>query len=120
MDVTSNNFNDLGLIPLPSNIEAIESKFQLNEVLYLDFDKQDQSLKNIVKYFARKSNALGFQIKDGNNNTSSLICFKIDESSGIKEEAYTLKINSEKIEIIGSGYNGVFYGIQTLIQILER
>ena len=25
----------------------------------------------------------------------------------------------EKIEIIGSGYNGVFYGIQTLIQILE-
>ena len=47
MDVTSNNFNDLGLIPLPSNIEAIESKFQLNEVLYLDFDKQDQSLKNL-------------------------------------------------------------------------
>ena len=49
MDVTSNNFNDLGLIPLPSNIEAIESKLQLTEVLYLDFDKQDQSLKNIVK-----------------------------------------------------------------------
>ena len=119
MDVTSNNFNDLGLIPLPSNIEAIESKLQLNEVLYLDFDKQDQSLKNIVKYFAKKSNALGFQIKDGKNNTSSLICFKIDKSSGIKEEAYTLNINSEKIEIIGSGYNGVFYGIQTLIQILE-
>ena len=119
MDVTSNNFNDLGLIPLPSNIEAIESKLQLNEVLYLDFDKQDQSLKNIVKYFAKKSNTLGFQIKDVKNNTSSLICFKIDKSSGIKEEAYTLKINSEKIEIIGSGYNGVFYGIQTLIQILE-
>ena len=80
MDVTSNNFNDLGLIPLPSNIEAIESKLQLNEVLYIDFDKQDQSLKKIVKYFAKKSNTLGFQIKDGNNNTSSLICFKIDKS----------------------------------------
>ena len=48
MDVTSNNFNDLGLIPLPSNIEAIESKFQLNEVLSLEFDKQDQSLHNVV------------------------------------------------------------------------
>ena len=119
MDVTSNNFNDLGLIPLPSNIEAIESKLQLTEVLYLDFDKQDQSLKNIVKYFARKSKSLGFQIKDENNNTSSLICFKIDESSGIEEEAYTLNIDSKKIEIIGSRYNGVFYGIQTLIQILE-
>ena len=84
MDENSNNFNDLGLIPLPSNIEAIESKLQLNEVLYLDFDKQDQSLKNIVKYFAKKSNTLGFQIKDGNNDSSSLICFKIDKSSGIK------------------------------------
>ena len=42
MDVTSNNFNDRGLIPyLP--ILTIESMFQLNEVLYLDFDKQDQS-----------------------------------------------------------------------------
>ena len=50
MDVTSNNFRDLGLIPLPSNIEAVDSKFQLNEVLYLEFDKQDQSLKNVVKY----------------------------------------------------------------------
>ena len=119
MDVTSNNFNDLGLIPLPSNIEAVDSKFQLNEVLYLEFDKQDQSLKNVVKYFTKKSKSLGFQIKDGNNNISSLICFKIDKSSGNKEEAYTLNINSEKIEIIGSGYNGVFYGIQTLIQILE-
>ena len=68
MDVTSNNFNDLGLIPLPSNIEAVDSKFQLNEVLYLEFDKQDQSLKNVVKYFTKKSKSLGFQIKDGNNN----------------------------------------------------
>ena len=119
MDVTSNNLNDLGLIPLPSNIEAVDSKFQLNEVLYLEFDKQDQSLKNVVKYFTKKSKSLGFQIKDGNNNISSLICFKIDKSLGNKEEAYTLNINSEKIEIIGSGYNGVFYGIQTLIQILE-
>ena len=97
MDVTSNNFNYLGLIPLPSNIEAIESKFQLNEFLYLDFDKQDQSLKNIVKYFTKKSNSLGFQIKDGNNDISSLICIKIDKSSSNNEEAYTLKINSEKI-----------------------
>tara|TARA_B100001287_G_scaffold84098_1_gene70217 strand:- start:790 stop:1200 length:411 start_codon:yes stop_codon:yes gene_type:complete len=119
MDEKSNDFNDLGLIPLPSNIEAIDSKFQLNEVLYLDFNKQDQSLKNIVKYFTKKSKSLGFQIKDGNNDISSLICFKIDKSSGNNEEAYTLKINSEKIEIIGSGYNGFFYGIQTLIQILE-
>ena len=73
MDVTSNNFNDLGLIPLPSNIEAVDSKFQLNEVLYLEFDKQDRSLKNIVEYFTKKSNALGFQIKDESNDISSLI-----------------------------------------------
>ena len=73
MDENINNFNDLGLIPLPSNIEAIDSKFQLNEVLYLDFDKQDQSLNKIVEYFTKKSNALGFQIKDGNNDISSLI-----------------------------------------------
>ena len=61
MDENSNNFNDLGLIPLPSNIEAVDSKFQLNEVLYLDFDKQDQSLKNIVEYFTKKSMRLVFK-----------------------------------------------------------
>ena len=72
MDVTSNNFNDLGLIPLPSNIEAIESKFQLNEVLYLDFDKQDQLLKNAVKigiyepvdYKKKPKNYCGMNITD--------------------------------------------------------
>ena len=81
MDENSNNFNDLGLIPLPSNIEEIDSKLKLNEILYLDFDKQNQSLKNIVKYFTKKSIALGFQIRDVNNDISSLICIKIDKSS---------------------------------------
>ena len=119
MDENSNNFNDLGLIPLPSNIEAIDSKSQLNEVLYLDYDKQDQSLKNIVKYFTKKSIEFGFQIKNEKNDISSLICIKINKSFSDNEETYSLKVDSEKIEIIGSGYNGVFYGIQTLIQILE-
>ena len=119
MDEKLNNFNSLGLIPLPSIIEALDSKFHLNKVLYLDFDGQDQSLKNIVKYFTERLIEFGFHIKDENNDISSLISIKVDKSSSNNEEAYTLKINSEKIEIIGSGYNGVFYGIQTLIQILE-
>ena len=80
MDENSNNFNDLGLIPLPSNIEAIDLRFQLNEVLYLDYDKQDQSLKNIVKYFTKKSISFGFQIKDKKNDISSSICIKINKS----------------------------------------
>ena len=61
MDENSNNFNHLGLIPLPSNIEAIDSKFQLNEVLYLDFDKQDQSLKNIVNILLKNPMRLVFK-----------------------------------------------------------
>ena len=49
-----------------------------------------------------------------------MISIKVDKSFNNNEEAYTLKIDSEKIEIISSGYKGIFYGIQTLIQILEN
>ena len=82
MDENSNNFNYLGLIPLPSNIEAVDSKFQLNEVLYLEFDKQDQSLINVVKYFTKKSKSLGFQIKDGNNSAAFYMKSKIQGGTG--------------------------------------
>ena len=60
MDEKLSNFNSLGLIPLPSIIEALDSKFHLNKFLYLDFDEQDQSLKNIVKYFTERSIEFGF------------------------------------------------------------
>ena len=86
MDVTSNNFNDLGLIPLPSNIEAVDSKFQLNEVLYLEYDKQDQSLKNVVKYFTKKSKSLGFHQKKIRKGFSHRFVLKYINHQAIKRK----------------------------------
>lgn len=42
------------------------------------------------------------------------------ESAGLGEEAYTLSIRPDGVAIRGGGEAGLFYGVQTLIQILRQ
>ena len=46
------------------------------------------------------------------------ISFKIDENSGLGKEAYNLSVNPKGITLVASAPNGLFYGIQTLIQLM--
>jgi hexosaminidase len=40
--------------------------------------------------------------------------------AGIREQAYRLTIGAEGIQVLGAGAAGVFYGLQTLLQILRE
>lgn len=103
-----------GIIPKPETLQAKKGLFQLNNSTKVQAEK---SLAKESSYLATiLSNETGVSISTAEAGN---IVLKVDEN--IKaEEGYKLIVQHEKIEIIGSTAKGVFYGIQTLRQLISQ
>ena len=120
MKIQSNDFKELGLIPTPSSIKKLDLNFPFTKTIDIEFDKKDDSLKKIVTYFTNKFSKFGLRRHQEEEKNEYLnISIKINDSLAIDEEAYNLDIGQDGIQLISSDYKGLFYGVQTLLQILE-
>ena len=118
MEIKSNN--SIKIIPKPIKVDVKQGNFTLinNTVILTDPDlkKQAEFLKSLI------TPATGFELvikdlskKDGNNT----IILNFNESQEIlNPEGYILDASENKIEILGQRPQGIFYGIQTLRQLL--
>lgn len=112
------------VIPTPRNVELKEGEVFLSEDWGLSLDgvsKEDIAadfLKKDIKEFH------GIELK---GNTNRIIHLKVESGivetgavNAIEEQAYRLVIGSDEISIIGNTPQGLFYGVQTFLQLLKE
>ena len=112
----------LNLIPYPQKVELKTGNFEINENTLLVGDKKS----NEYKYFTEKfkkiySKDLSKNIKKVKPNFISLVLhkdLKIDNKQELNSN-YILDVSDEIILVIGKNSEGVFQGIQTLLQLIE-
>lgn len=111
------------LIPSVNNYKENEGKFQIkrNTAIVLehtcDFNDLDAALilqKEIEKELGFKLNITKSFIKKEEKNI-----IKLTRGTG-NRESYTLEVNNNFINISGATEAGVFYGVQTLRQIIRQ
>lgn len=109
----------LDIIPYPSSVEEKGTNFTFkstNEIHYsADLKKEANSLQELLsKNFSISSKA---KIR----TSSSGIILSLDQSlkTDLGEEGYTLNSDHNKIEIKAATPAGIFYGIQTLKQLIK-
>lgn len=99
------------LIPLPQNIEIIDEQgISYNDISYILFEDNEvfPVLSDILDKLPRyKKKGKGIILKLTETNTP------------ISEEGYSLKINKDNIHIQSRSKTGLFYGCQTLAQLME-
>lgn len=107
----------VSVIPTPLSIEDIQGEFKLGNKLkwYSNADKQAQ--KHYQELLTKS-----LDIKDWNQTSLrksqiALVLVNQLDSSLIQEEAYELEINKNQIVIKATSEAGLFYGLQSLIQI---
>ena len=114
-----NNFYELGLVPIPSSIEKLNLELTLITTINVFYDGNDKALKKIYDYFKAEFLSFGFKPCNNNEKNYTKVYFEINDNVIKKEESYSLKVDADGIKLIGSDHKGVFYGVQTLIQLLE-
>ena len=108
---------EVGIIPQPNSIELQSGAFEIdgNTVIYTDSSNDGQSLSlELTNFF---SNQFDLKLATSNEAQPNGIQLKKTNSVG-KSGSYKLNINSKGVIIEGSTYQGIFYGVQTLMQLL--
>ncbi len=106
---------DFNIIPQPQHLVEGKGQFQLTSQTQL-IANGEGAAEVAVQFFEKVKNASGLtlqkQWKNGNQ-----ISFLIDKS--VKgREAYTLSVTEKEIVCAASTSDGLFYGMQTLLQLL--
>jgi len=110
------------LIPMPVSIEPGKGSFMLNESTKIFIRPEKQELAFISDYLANKlRQATGFplvvMLDNGSDHTGHIV-ISLKDDPGLGEEGYNLEINTGGINIIARNSAGLFWGVQTLRQLL--
>ena len=99
------------IIPLPKEMIIKNQNFELNKSISIKYD----DLFEVEGEFLERILSDQFNINTGQNG--KLISLK--KGNNYIKEGYQLKINRNDISIEASSIEGIFYGIQTLTQLME-
>lgn len=108
------------IVPIPVSASADGGAFFLTKEATIGIEGDDKALKNITDYLRTLLKpATGFEFPSAENPSTAVILLSLAETnSNLGEEGYLLNISSEQIKISAYKPAGVFYGIQTLRQLL--
>ena len=111
------------LIPSPKKLESTESTLQLRRdtEIILDYQCDFDDLYAATLLQEEIEQQLGFKllINKSFDCESDKIVIRLKRAAG-KKEAYRLTIGQDFIEICAATSIGIFYGIQTLRQIIRQ
>lgn len=98
------------IVPTPRSQTITEGCFDLDNRTGISFSQQLAPLAGYLQEYLPGIAA--------SRHSSSNRAIVLRTEPALGEEAYTLTVLPERIEIVGGGYGGVFNGIQTLLQLL--
>lgn len=111
--------SEVSIIPKPEKISLMDESFKLDLGSPIIFsDKQVENEAQILASILGKGFGGRFKIKTGKAEEGVLLKIEPDLSETLGHEGYKMSITRKKIEIEGANPTGVFYGIQSLRQLL--
>jgi hexosaminidase len=113
----SQKISNIKIIPKPSSIEIKNGLFTLNNDTVITAAGKTCKLSKYLQDVLRP--ATGYMLKIAQTKPkTNYILLSLDDSFNIPTEGYNLSSDANKIIICASGEAGLFYGIQTLRQLL--
>lgn len=104
------------LIPVPQEIKTGNSAFELTGRTAIGCDGQNEALVGIARYLNEKiAPATGFTLPV---KEKGAIRFELTGDDSLGKEGYRLNVNPSGVNITASAPAGIFYGVQTFLQLL--
>ena len=109
--------NQLPLIPMPKEIEIGKKNFILNENTVINANKNSFEAK-YLQTIIKEQFDLNLKISQNSKATSKInLSTNVPDAKNFEKESYYLSVDDKRIEIQAISQQGIFYGIQTLIQL---
>ncbi|GAA4043804.1 glycoside hydrolase family 20 protein [Flavobacterium chungnamense] len=109
--------NQLPIIPYPSQVELGSGSFVLNDKTTIQADENSFEAKYLKEIIKSKS-GLDLSISEVYSSNSIQLIMKLPDTINFDKEQYELSVSNNKITITAFSNQGIFYGIQTLLQLI--
>lgn len=115
-DVSEKVYNQgINLIPAPVSLQQQDGKFTLSSKTTIYAPTAEA--KSVAEFFAAKlKKSTGFTLAI--SETAGDITLNIDPELSMNEEGYQMEVTPDKVTINAKTDAGVFYGMQTFLQLL--
>jgi len=116
--------NQISIIPKPVNVETGSGSFTIQPNIKIFVDTNNKKAKDVAKYLAEKiKTATGYDlvIENFTSKTSidgAILITENNENAKRDDEGYTLNVDTNSVIIKASKPAGLFYGVQSLLQLL--
>ena len=108
----------VGIIPQPSEIIQLSGIFRLDSKTKIACTDELKPIALLLANYLRPATGFDLEIIEP-SRLKKVISISLDGNlSGYGNEGYRLEVNSDRISIAANSESGIFYGIQTLRQLL--
>ena len=109
--------NELALVPQPYKIELGNGSFVLDKETVIQADENSFEAKFLQQAIKEK---IGLNLKISSNYSKNGIQFllQIPETTNFDTTRYSLNVFKKNVNVTGTSHQAVFYGIQTLLQLI--
>ena len=107
----------IAVVPQPAHVRPATGAFEINAQTRIAVSESTRAMGCQLQAYL--SPATGFPLELTRRNGANTISLVLDRRLEVLgPEGYRLRVRTDKIEIRGGGAAGVFYGLQTLRQLL--
>ncbi len=108
----------VSIVPKPLHLEQTEEQFVLKSGMTIACE---EGLKEQAEYLSQMlRQATGWEIKVRPDSRKGNIVLALDTVANKHSEGYSLSVDKKSIRISGADEAGVFYGLQTLLQLFPK
>ncbi|MDJ1499025.1 beta-N-acetylhexosaminidase [Xanthocytophaga agilis] len=112
----------ISIIPKPVKLQKGEGSFVINNDTKILVDAGNEELKKIAQTLAdqfQKAGNLPIKVEENTGNTDNNIVFTLKTpQDSLGKEGYTLSVTDKGVTLKANQATGVFYGYQTIRQLL--
>jgi len=109
------------IIPLPQQISVESGAFTIDSSTKIYFASKDPGLESAAEHFAdliRPSSGIELSIAQSSSENPVNAIALVLKDQGLGNEGYELLVSADRIKVTGTTTQGVFYGLQSLRQLL--
>lgn len=112
----------VALIPRPASEVYGTGSFVLPQEITIATPVDSELKKIASRLYGQLTTATGHKIsiKEGGADSKATIMLSLVKDASIRKEGYRLKVSAHDITLTAAEPAGVFYGIQTLLQLLPK
>jgi hexosaminidase len=109
------------IIPEPVLVETAKGFFHYNDKTDIQYDNENEFLHKMINHFTDQIEQM-YTVKPGSDIDNPLpnkIFIQLENSMNIPDEGYMLSIKRQRIDLEASSLPGIFYGLQSLTQLIH-